>query len=130
MDLDKKGFTLLEVLIAVSILAIAVTVLIQIFSSNLKSLAYSEDHLNAVIKAEESLRALYLSNDTVEGVSITKTREGIIIRSEVVSVNTDRTKDIPLNMLEITVTTLWQKDKKERSVVLKSYKTVEKRPYP
>lgn len=127
MGLNRRGFTLLEVLIAVSILAIAVTVVMQIFSTNLRSLSYSEDHLKALIKAEESLKGLYLNPETVEGTTVTRDRDGTIIRSEVTAVNTERTKDIPVSTYEITVTAFWQRDKKERSLVLKTYKTIEKR---
>ena len=126
--LNKRGFTLLEVLVAVSILAIAVTAVMQIFSSNFRSLSYSEDHLKALIKAEETLKGLYLSPETTEGVSVTRDREGTIIRSEVTVINTERTKDIPVNTYEIGVTVLWLRDKKERSVVLKTYKTEGKKP--
>ncbi len=128
MGLNRRGFTLLEVLIAVSILAIAVTVVMQIFSTNLRSLSYSEDHLKALIKAEESLKGLYLNPETVEGTTVTRDRDGTIIRSEVTAVNTERTKDIPVSTYEITVTAFWQRDKKERSLVLRTYKTIEKRP--
>jgi len=127
VGLNRRGFTLLEVLIAVSILAIAVTVVMQIFSTNLRSLSYSEDHLKALIKAEESLKGLYLNPETVEGTTVTRDRDGTIIRSEVTAVNTERTKDIPVSTYEITVTAFWQRDKKERSLVLKTYKTIEKR---
>ncbi len=114
-------------LIAVSILAIAVTVLMQVFSNNLRSLSYSEDHINALIRAEEAIRDLSISSEIAEGSYLSRTPEGFIIKSDVIAVNSERTKDIPVSMFEVTVTVLWQKDKGERSITLKTYKTIAKK---
>jgi len=53
---DSKGFTLLEVLVALAILGIAITVVLQLFSANLRSIAASEDYISAVTTAEARLR--------------------------------------------------------------------------
>lgn len=125
---SAKGFTLLEVLVAISILALSVTIVIQVFSRSLRSLTYSEQHMRAMIRAEEAINRLSLNKETTEGRQMSKTEEGFIINTEVSPVYTQRTKDIPLSLYELTVTVLWQKDKKERSVTLKTYKAVERRP--
>jgi len=48
----EKGFTLIEVLVAVALLGIAVTVVIQLFSANLRAIASSEDYIYASARAE------------------------------------------------------------------------------
>lgn len=125
---SAKGFTLIEVLVAISILALSVTIVMQVFSRSLRSLTYSEEHMRAMIRAEETINRLLLSKETIEGRQMSKTEEGFIVNTEVSAVHTQRTKDIPLSLYELTVTVFWHKDKKERSVTLKTYKAVEKRP--
>jgi general secretion pathway protein I len=50
-----NGYTLIEVLVAMMILAMALTVLMQIFSTGLKSVGTSADYVHAVLLAESRL---------------------------------------------------------------------------
>ncbi len=50
-----KGYTLIEVLIAMMILALALTVLMRIFSGGLRNIAVSADYGHAVLLAEAQL---------------------------------------------------------------------------
>src|SRR5574340_1714971 len=52
------GFTLLEVLVALTIMSIAVTLLIQLFSSNLQALSLSGDTITAAARANARLREI------------------------------------------------------------------------
>ena len=42
-----KGFTLIEVLVSVVLLGIAVAIVLQLFSANVRALATSEDYIYA-----------------------------------------------------------------------------------
>ena len=53
---SAHGFTLLEVLVALSILGVAVTVLFQLFSTNLRTIALSGDYVLATVRAEAKMR--------------------------------------------------------------------------
>ena len=51
----NSGYTLIEVLVAFMILALALTVLLRIFSSGLRNVSVSSDYARAVLVAESQL---------------------------------------------------------------------------
>lgn len=53
---DCRGFTLLEVLVALAILGLAVVTIIQLFSQGLRLLKLSGDHQRAVLLADQKIR--------------------------------------------------------------------------
>jgi len=64
---QSKGYTLIEVLVAMMILAMSLTVLMRIFSSGLLSMAISSDYAHAVLLAEAQLAAAGSSQVLVPG---------------------------------------------------------------
>ena len=54
--MNRKGFTLLEVLVATAILGMAIAVILQLFSANLRAIALSRDYVSASIKAEAKMK--------------------------------------------------------------------------
>lgn len=52
----SRGFTLLEVLVALAILGLAVVTVIQLFSQGLRLLKLSGDHQRAVLLADQKTR--------------------------------------------------------------------------
>lgn len=124
---DKRGFTLLEVIVAVSILAIAVTVVFQVFSSNMRSVSNSEKYLSALMSAEETMGELLLQKELQEAVNVTRTEEGKIIKTEIVKALVDRTADLPVVLYEINVSVFWQQGNSERSLTIKTLKQVDKK---
>lgn len=124
--LCRAGFTLLEVLVATAILGIAVAVILQLFSSNLRALSVSEDFVQASIKAEVKMREV-LDNDKPSETSFSETTaDGY--RTDVVIKNTlkERTENIDINLFQIDVTVHWTKGTKERSFTVRSLKAVRK----
>ena len=63
----RNGFTLIEVLVAVMILAISLTVIMQLFSGGLKSNRISSDYLNGIFHAREKMEELLLTQEWVPG---------------------------------------------------------------
>ncbi len=53
-----RGFTLIEVLVAFAILAVALVVLIQVFSSGLRNARIAENYTTATLYAESMLAAV------------------------------------------------------------------------
>jgi type II secretion system protein I len=62
--MNARGFTLLEVLVALSILSVAVVASIQGFAQGLRLLKLSGDHQNAMLIADQKLREV---TEPVEG---------------------------------------------------------------
>ena len=63
----NRGYTLVEVLVAFLILALALTVLLRIFSGGLRSVSVSSDYAEAVIIAESQLTLAGLDERLVAG---------------------------------------------------------------
>lgn len=120
--MGNDGFTLLEVLVAFVLLATAVTVVLQLFSANFKTLSTSEEYINAVIKAESVMREVLGNDDLVEKMWSETTPEGYRIDIRVHPVHQERTRDLPLKLLEIDLTVSWRSGAKERSVRVRTIK--------
>ena len=56
-DVRQSGYTLIEVLVAFVILALALTVLLRIFSGGLRNVSVSSDYATATLIAESRLAA-------------------------------------------------------------------------
>ena len=56
--ISQKGFTLIETLVAVMILAISLVVVMQLFSGGLKSNKVSNDYLYGIFHAREKMEEL------------------------------------------------------------------------
>lgn len=56
-DRLSRGYTLIEVLVAFMIMAMALTVLLRIFSGGVRNIAVSSDYAQAVLIAESQLAA-------------------------------------------------------------------------
>ena len=60
---SQKGFTLLEILLAVTILGLAVTVIMQQFSAGLRIGRLSNTYTTATIYAKQKLEELQVEED-------------------------------------------------------------------
>lgn len=63
---DRRGFTLLEVLVALAILGLAVVTVIQLFSQGLRLLKLSGDHQRAVLLADQKMREFQPTHEGIE----------------------------------------------------------------
>ena len=122
----RAGFTLLEVLVATALLGIAVAVILQLFSANLRALSVSEDFVHASIKAEVKMREILDSDKPSETSFSELTDDGY--RTDVWIRNTlkERTENIDIALFQIDVTVHWTKGTKERSFTVRSLKAVKK----
>lgn len=126
LPVKQEGFTLLEVVVAFSLLAVTVTVILQLFSSNLRVLATSEDYAAAVLRAEAKMRNVLDDKDVAEGTSSETTPEGYLVETTVTKVYEQRTRELPFEVLEIGVRLTWRGLLAERSMTLRTMKTVKK----
>lgn len=123
---EKRGFTLLEVLIAVAILGIAVAVVLQLFSANLRALSASEDYVAASAKAEAEMREI-LDDDNLTAKSLSETTDdGYRVDVSVSETLQERTANLQVTLMEISLTVFWTKGIKERSLTLRTIKAVQK----
>jgi general secretion pathway protein I len=121
-----SGFTLLEVLVALAILGIAVTVIIQLFSANLRTLSASEDYVSASLQGAARMRALLDEKDLDEKAWTEISPEGYRLDIVVKESLTDRTELLPIRLLDIMLTLQWTKGNRARSVTFQTLKLVKK----
>lgn len=123
---SRAGFTLLEVLVATAILAIAVTVVLQLFSANLRSIAASEEYVSAATRAEAKMREILNDDNLSEQSYRETTSDGYNIEVSVTDTLSERTENLQVKMLEIVLTVQWLKDSKQRTFTLRTMKVRKK----
>ena len=124
---SSNGFTLLEVLVALAILGIAVVVVFQLFSADLRAISVSGDYVTAASRAEAKMREI-LTDDNLSEKSWTETTDdGYVVEASVSKVMEKRTENLQVEMLEIDVTLKWASGSKDKSITLKTMKVIEKK---
>ena len=122
----RNGFTLLEVLVAMAILGIAITVVLQLFSADLRAISVSGDYVSAATRAEAKMREI-LSDDKLSEESSGETIEdGYTMDVSVSDALNERTDGLQVRILEIDLTIHWTRGTKEKSLTLKTMKVVNK----
>ena len=122
----SRGFTLLEVLVALVLLSISLVAIFELFSANLRGIAKSDDYSHAVIMAESKMRQILDDDPLTEKTWTESTEDGYRIDAVVSSTANDRTENLQIKLLEINLTVSWIKDSKERTLNLKTLKMVNK----
>jgi type II secretion system protein I len=123
----KDGFTLLEVLVALALLSIALVVILQLFSANLRGIAVSEDFTKASMKAESAMREILDDDELAEKSWSETTSDGYKIDAEITTVENERTENLSVQVLLIKLTLHWTVGLKERALTLNTLKTVAKK---
>jgi len=126
----KKGFTLLEVIVAVAILGIGLGVAMQIFSGGLKNIhrisqahaamSHAENVMNEILSDESIIAPMQISDDLDEEFSYTAVVDYWDAPAEELSLNV---VEDPMEMLSVVVDIHFKKDprgKKYRVICLKS----------
>jgi len=121
---DKEGFTLLEVLVATSILGIALAIVLQLFSVNLKAISASSEYISGVMTGEARMRELLHADSISEQVTSEMTSDGYRIDIAVHETLADRTENLPVRLFAINMRVSWAIGSHEKSISLNSLKTV------
>ena len=116
----QRGFTLLEVLAAVAILGMALTVIMQLFSANLQGIAASDDYLAASMAAEAKMREVIDKGDFSEQDWSETTDEGYRVDVSIRPALEERTESLPVALHEITLSFRFESGSKERTITLRT----------
>jgi len=122
-----QGFTLIEVIIALAILGIGLTVIIQLFSGGLRLAKISEEYTRAMnlgrMKMEEITYQPKLEEGTSEGeFDDTFHWQVQIKKKDLLPVEKDSDFKPPVELFQVRVNILWKSGSKEKSATLESYK--------
>jgi prepilin-type N-terminal cleavage/methylation domain-containing protein len=121
-----RGFTLLEILVAISIMAIAVTLVLQLFSVNLRAVSFAGVMSSAAIRGEDRLRDILAAPSLTESSWVEVSEDGHRLDVSIVEVLKERTDNLPVKLMEVSLTIHWMEGQKERILILKSQKIADK----
>jgi general secretion pathway protein I len=125
----SRGFTLIEIIVALAILGIGMVVIIELFSGGLRLGRASEEYSQAVglarIKMEEISRAEDLNEGEEEGEFDKNFRWRVGVRKVDLLPGDKGTEfNPPVEFFHIRLEVLWKSGFKERMTGVESYKTV------
>lgn len=124
--MKRDGFTLLEVLVAVALLGIAITVVLQLFSANLRAISASEEYVSAAAAAEVKMREVLDDDELKEKSWSESTQDGYRIDIAITEGMKERTENLQSRLLEISLTVHWTTGARERSMTIRTLKAVKK----
>lgn len=127
--LSTTGFTLIEVVVAMAILGVGITLIIELFSGSLRLVRTSGEYTQAVNYARVKLEEVTVKPSMVEG-----TEEGEFDKTYRWQVDVKRMDLLPprietdfkppVDLFQVKVHVLWKSGTKERSTVLETYRTI------
>ncbi|WP_373499509.1 prepilin-type N-terminal cleavage/methylation domain-containing protein [Desulfococcus sp.] len=134
MRKPADGFTLIEVLTAMMILAISLVTILQLFSGGLRSAAISGEYTRAVFYAREKMEEMLLYDEMRDTALEGDFEDGYGWRAETRYLNPEPDEEAaragrpesppetpwPLDLFEITVEVRWREADRERSVTLQT----------
>ncbi len=116
------GFTLLEVLVAFTVLAISLGVLFEIFSTGMRASRSAEEYTRATLLAESKLAAIGIEGTLEEGETTGEYGDGYAWRVAIRPYRLDEAEAEgvapPIEAYEVVVTVAWGQGSRERSVSL------------
>lgn len=120
------GFTLLEILVALAVLAIAGTLVLQLFAANLRSVAVAGDVTSAAARADARMREILAAAPPAETAWSETTEDGYRMDVSVAEILRERTESLPVRMMEVSLTIRWAAGGRERSLELRSARLVDR----
>ena len=126
--LGRRGFTLIETLVAMMVLAISFVVIMQLFSGGLTSSRIAGDYLYGMFHAQEKIDEFLLSETPEPGVYEGDFDDGYAWRAEVTVLESDdpETDKIPLVPVEVAVAVRWPHGVGEKTFSLRSMMLAER----
>jgi general secretion pathway protein I len=123
-----KGFTLIEAVIALAILGMGLTVIIELFSGGLRLARTSVEYTKAVnyarLKMEEIAIKPKIEEGMEEGEFDPIYRWQVEVKKvDLLSVEKDSDFKPPVEYFQVKVNVLWKSGSRERSALFETYRT-------
>lgn len=127
--MKARGFTLIEVLVAVAILGIGLTVTLELFAGGLRLGRTSEEYTKAVNYARMKMEELAIKPEVAEGLEEGSFDDTFRWQVEVKKVDLLPVEDKPdfkppVHFYQVQIDVIWKSGSKERSTRLESYRTM------
>jgi len=115
------GYTLIEVLVAMLILALSLTVLLRIFSTGLRNITVADDYTRALLIARTQLEAVATSGQLANGSTVGVAEQKFSWTRTVEDYNpfaNTATRRVPLRAFAVTVEVEWPGARSDRRISL------------
>jgi general secretion pathway protein I len=116
----QHGFTLLEILVALAILALSLGILLQLLSRNLQSAGYSEEYSRAVMLARMKMEEMLVRESPVPAILAGDLEGGYVWSAQWRP--TDPADAEKLAPFELSVTVQWGKSERPKQIHLSTIK--------
>jgi general secretion pathway protein I len=130
----RRGFTLIEVLVAMALLGIGLGALFELFSGGLRSARISEEYTKATWYGKARMEEILSGKDFSEGTTEGTFESGYAWTSEVKRATPASSgqkegddSDLPVDLFQISVRVTWTSGTRERSLELESFRAFEKK---
>lgn len=129
-----KGFTLIEVVVAMAILGIGLIVIIELFSGGLRlartSMEYTEAVNYARMKMEEMGVKQTMEEGSEEGEFDDTFRWQVETKKvDILPAQTGTDYKPPVDLFQVKVNVFWKSGSKERSTTLETYRAIKPEEY-
>ena len=127
--MKNKGFTLIEVLVAVAILGVGLTVIIELFSGGLRLGRASGEYTKAVnyarIKMEEIAVKPTIKEGSEEGEFDETFRWQVEVKKvEILPIENKPDFKPPAQFFQVRINIIWKSGLREKSTHIESYRTI------
>ena len=131
--LDNKGcatgFTLIEVVVAMAILSIGITMIIELFSGSLRLVRTSGEYTKAVNYARVKMEEMTVKPTVTEWIEQGEFDGAYrwqvdVKRMDLLPPRIETDFKPPVELFQVKVHVLWKSGTKERSTVLETYRTI------
>lgn len=127
--MKRKGFTLIEVVVAMAILGVGIAVIIELFSGGLRLVRASGEYTQAVnygrVKMEEMTVKPTLNEGTEEGEFDGTYRWQVDVkRMDLLPAKIGTDFKPPVELYQVKIHVLWKSGLRERSTELETYRTI------
>jgi general secretion pathway protein I len=121
-----RGFTLIETLVAISILSVSLVVLMQLFSGGLKSSRLSDEYTRGIFHAREKMDEILLAGELSEGIIGGEFDDGFKWKAEALRLDMPEAKnvDLPFRAFNIRVAVTWDAGGREKQFSVSAIKLV------
>ena len=127
---SNKGFTLIETLVAISILSISLVVILQLFSGGLKSSRLSDDYTRGIFHAMEKMEEILLADEITDGVFEGEFEDGFRWTAEIIHLESEEPEEEtikgPFDTFRIKVDIGWKMGGNEKHYEISTIKVTEK----
>jgi prepilin-type N-terminal cleavage/methylation domain-containing protein len=125
-SLSARGFTLMEIMVALTVMGFAVVYIVQLFSSNLRLIGTSQDYMTALTQAEAVMRGIVESDKIEEKSWKEETDQGFQVEVSISETLKERTENLPIKLLQVEMIFSWEKALRKKTLTLKTLKVLNK----